>query len=34
MDEDIPLDEMDLSDEDRIAAEMMEQNGNTVDYTA
>ena len=34
LDEDIPLDEMDLSDEDRIAAEMMEQNGNTVDYTA
>lgn len=34
LDEDIPLDEMELSDEDRIAAEMMEQNGNTVDYTA
>lgn len=34
LDEDIPLEEMELSDEDRIAAEMMEQNGNTVDYTA
>jgi len=34
LDADIPLDEMDLSDEERIAAEMMEQNGNTVDYTA
>lgn len=30
----IPLEEMELSEEDRIAAEMMEQNGNTVDYTA
>ena len=32
--DDVPLDEMELSDEERIAAEMMEQNGNTVDYTA
>ena len=30
----VSLDEMDLSDEERIAAEMMEQNGNTVDYMA
>ena len=32
--EDDMLDEMDLSEEDRIAAEIMRQNGNTVDYTA
>lgn len=32
--DDVPVEEMDLSDEERIAAEMMEQNGNTVDYTA
>ena len=32
--EDLSIDEMDLSEEDRIAAEMMEANGNTVDYTA
>lgn len=32
--DDVPLEEMELSDEERIAAEMMEQNGNTVDYTA
>lgn len=28
------LEEMELSDEERITAEMMEQNGNTVDFTA
>ncbi len=33
LNDDVSLDEMDLSDEERIAAEMMEQNGNTVDYT-
>ena len=27
------VDEEELSDEDRIVAEMMKQNGNTVDYT-
>lgn len=32
--EDVPLDELELSDEDRLTAEMMEMNGNTVDYTA
>lgn len=32
--EDDMLDEMELSEEDRIAAEIMRQNGNTVDYTA
>lgn len=32
--EDTPLDELELSDEDRLTAEMMEMNGNTVDYTA
>lgn len=32
--DDVPVEEMELSDEERIAAEMMEQNGNTVDYTA
>lgn len=34
LDGDIPLDDMEFSEEDRIAAEMMEQNGNTVDYMA
>lgn len=33
LEDDVPLEEMELSDEERIAAEMMEQNGNTVDYT-
>ena len=32
--EDGMLDEAELSEEDRIAAEIMRQNGNTVDYTA
>ncbi len=32
--DDVSLDEMELSEEERIAAEMMEQNGNTVDYMA
>ncbi len=30
----LSLDEMELSEEDRLAAEMMEMNGNTVDYMA
>lgn len=34
LDDNVSLDEMDLSEEERIAAEMMEQNGNTVDYMA
>ncbi len=34
LDDSVSLDEMDLSEEERIAAEMMEQNGNTVDYMA
>ncbi len=34
LDGDVSLDEMELSEEERIAAEMMEQNGNTVDYMA
>ncbi len=34
LDDGVSLDEMDLSEEERIAAEMMEQNGNTVDYMA
>lgn len=32
--EELTLEEMELSEEDRITAEMMEMNGNTVDYTA
>lgn len=32
--DEVSLDEMELSEEDRITAEMMEMNGNTVDYTA
>ena len=32
--DDVSLDEMELTEEERIAAEMMEQNGNTVDYMA
>jgi len=31
---DIPLDEMELTDEERIAAELMRQSGSTVDYMA
>lgn len=34
LDDNISLDEMELSEEERITAEMMEQNGNTVDYMA
>ncbi len=34
LDDNIPLDEMELSDEERLTAEMMEQNGNTVDFMA
>jgi len=32
--DEISIEDMELSEEDRIAAEMMEMNGNTVDYTA
>ena len=32
--DEVSIDEMELSDEERIAAEMMEMNGNTVDYMA